>query len=202
MSVGRAMPNESEGENENIPKSRNPFRLSLGRFLILAAIAPLAIYYGVRYWMQSVADQTIVFVEGRVILVDFDLNELGRREGNREALARLQIEFRGVDGDRIGTTIDGVSISPAFLFVDGPKFKVIGGAEFKSQATCWNYEEKIVLVRKQMDNFVKRNPDFKVDYATLVVEEQDRVEQGGVLWGKTILKQQFDTYPPAADDDK
>ncbi|PHR87818.1 MAG: hypothetical protein COA78_36875 [Blastopirellula sp.] len=179
-------------ESENKPSSGKPFRLSLRRFLILTAIAPPAIYFGIRY--RKV--QTIIYVTGYVMMVDWDYRKMARDEPKKMA-ARYQFDYsKDSLSDKIqvnsSNTIDGVHISPNVMFNQGAAFSI--------QATYWDYKEKLKRVRKQMDAFVERNPDYKVDSATLMVKEYAKSDPSRLWPRQTILDQRFDTYPPVEDD--
>ena len=62
------------------------------------------------------------------------------------------------------------------------------GMTFTARGTYWDYDEKINLVRRQMDDFVKRNPELKVIDSFLEVSESDN----------TVIHQKFDSWPPPA----
>ena len=163
--------------------------MHLRSFLIFTSCALLTLGIGTAIVYTGGKDYKI---EGHVHVEDFfDLLESGKNPQSMiepgyvpppQTIAELQpgeeyearaIGFVTQSGIRIGVCTHGFT--------------------FASRGTYWDYQEKMKLVRYEMDDFVNRNPDLTVIDATFEVVLRDSFRK----LKSTIVDKKFDVYPPA-----
>jgi hypothetical protein len=122
-------------------------------------------------------------VDGYIKMVDWDIEII--QDG--EELRRRFLIDPDSSNFHVNTEINGVVISPS-----------LGGANFRSQGTYWNYKEKVGNVREQMDDFAQRNSDWRIEKAGIrvVVVESSMTHH---VDPPIPHEQEFDVFPVPSD---
>ena len=163
--------------------------MHLRRFLIFTSCALVTLGIGtVIVYTQSKAYK----VEGHIHVEDF----FGLLESGKSLQSMIEPGYVPAPQTRAeltpGEEYEGYAIG--FVTQSGIRIGVCThGFTFASRGTYWDYQEKMKLVRYEMDDFVNRNPDLTVIGATFEVVLRDSF---GKLKSK-IVDNKFDVYPPA-----